>query len=106
MEFLKLQDMDLKDKKVILAGCVEEESATSRGARNLIKKFKPNYIIVGEPSGVGNITIGYKGRLLVDYKSSKQITHTAGKNLGVIEDAFDYYYKISQIKKLVFCKEY
>jgi LysW-gamma-L-lysine carboxypeptidase len=49
--------------KLVVASVVEEE-ATSRGIKNLIKDgISADYAIFGEPSGVGNITIGYKGNL-------------------------------------------
>jgi LysW-gamma-L-lysine carboxypeptidase len=49
--------------KILVASVVEEE-ATSRGVRHLITQgIKADYAIFGEPSGVENITIGYKGQI-------------------------------------------
>ena len=49
--------------KILIASVVEEE-ATSRGVRHLITQgIKADYAIFGEPSGVENITIGYKGQI-------------------------------------------
>jgi LysW-gamma-L-lysine carboxypeptidase len=49
--------------KVLLAAVVEEE-ATSRGVRHLITQgITADYAIFGEPSGVENVTIGYKGQI-------------------------------------------
>ena len=49
--------------KVLLVSAVEEE-ATSKGIKHVIKHgLKADYAIFGEPSGVENITIGYKGGL-------------------------------------------
>lgn len=51
-------------KGKILVACVVEEEATSRGIRHLITQgINANYAIFGEPSGVENITIGYKGQV-------------------------------------------
>lgn len=83
--------LDSDNLKIIVAGCVEEESATSKGARALIKTIKPDYIIVGEPSGWSNITIGYKGRLLVDYHLTKPKKHSAGREPSTPEDAFSFW---------------
>jgi len=48
---------------IIFAGLVDEEG-NATGVKNLIKnKIDVDYAIFGEPSGIGNITIGYKGRL-------------------------------------------
>jgi len=49
--------------KILIASVVEEE-ATSRGVRHLITQgIEADYAIFGEPSGVENITIGYKGQI-------------------------------------------
>ncbi len=49
--------------KVIVA-CVSDEEGNGLGARALLNSgVKADYAIFGEPSGVDNITIGYKGRL-------------------------------------------
>jgi LysW-gamma-L-lysine carboxypeptidase len=55
---------DPKFKGKILIACVVEEEATSRGVRHLITQgIKADYAIFAEPSGVENITIGYKGQI-------------------------------------------
>ena len=49
--------------KILVAAVVEEE-ATSRGVKHLITQgITANYAIFGEPSGVENVTIGYKGQI-------------------------------------------
>ena len=49
--------------KILIASVVEEE-ATSKGVRHLITQgITADYAIFGEPSGVENITIGYKGQI-------------------------------------------
>ena len=41
-----------------------EEEATSRGVKHLITQgIKADFAIFGEPSGVENVTIGYKGQI-------------------------------------------
>ena len=53
-----------KGKGKILVASVVEEEATSRGVKHLITQgIKADYAIFGEPSGVENITIGYKGQI-------------------------------------------
>lgn len=63
--------------RVVVIGAVEEEAATSKGARYVTEHFTPTACIIGEPSGVARITLGYKGRLLVDYRLTRPIAHTA-----------------------------
>lgn len=48
---------------IIFAGVVDEER-NATGVKELVKsKLFPDYAIFGEPSGISNITIAYKGRL-------------------------------------------
>ncbi len=88
--------------RYVVVGAVEEESASSRGARFIRDRFLaegeaqarafgqarntgeracvselPAACIIGEPSGWDAITLGYKGRLLVDYVAERPAGHTA-----------------------------
>lgn len=82
--------------RVIVIGAVEEESATSKGARFAATQYQPNYCIIGEPSGWDGVTLGYKGRILVDYMGRKPMAHTAGKEQGVAETAVSWWNGIDQ----------
>jgi len=73
--------------RVIVVGAVEEEAATSRGARHVLTQHDPDMAIIGEPSNWDRITIGYKGRLLADYSLERPMAHTAGAQQGVCEIA-------------------
>lgn len=62
---------------ITLAGCVEEECETSRGANYLSKSLpEPDYLINGEPSGWNGITIGYKGSIRFKYVLALQRSAT------------------------------
>jgi len=63
--------------RVVVVGAVEEEIATSRGAYYIRDRFDPDACIIGEPSTAERITLGYKGRLLVDYKLRQPMTHSS-----------------------------
>jgi predicted acetylornithine/succinylornithine family transaminase/N-acetyl-ornithine/N-acetyl-lysine deacetylase len=65
-------------RPIVVVGAVEEEAATSRGARGVIDRYRPVACIIGEPSGSQAVTIGYKGRLLVDGCVENQLSHSAG----------------------------
>ena len=52
-------DVD-KDWQIIVVGAMDEEGE-SQGARHLIKKFQPEFAIIGEPSQWNRVTLGYKG---------------------------------------------
>lgn len=63
--------------KILVASVVEEE-ATSRGVRHLITQgIEANYAIFGEPSGVENITIGYKGQIQLKIVIKTQTGHAS-----------------------------
>lgn len=81
--------------RVVVVGAVEEEAATSKGARMICKRFDggqnpiPVACIIGEPSGWQRVTLGYKGRLLVELKATQPMMHTAGPDAGVATVAVD-----------------
>lgn len=77
--------------RVVVIGAVEEESATSKGARHAAKCFNPDICIIGEPSGWDGLTLGYKGRLLIDYALEQPMSHTAGPQTGVAEQAVEWW---------------
>jgi predicted acetylornithine/succinylornithine family transaminase/N-acetyl-ornithine/N-acetyl-lysine deacetylase len=65
-------------RPVVIVGAVEEEAATSRGARAVVERYQPSACIIGEPSGSEAVTIGYKGRLLVECVATRSSSHSAG----------------------------
>ncbi len=63
--------------KVVVVGAVEEEGS-SKGAFHLLKTLEfPSYLIIGEPSGVEGITLGYKGSLFVRKTFISEVSHSA-----------------------------
>ncbi|NLX42590.1 MAG: [LysW]-lysine hydrolase [Chloroflexi bacterium] len=82
----------LRNLRVIIVGAVEEESASSRGARFVAEHLaQPDLVVIGEPSRWNRITLGYKGRLLVDYELRRNMSHTAGPRRSVCESAVAYW---------------
>lgn len=77
--------------RLIVIGAVEEESASSRGARHVASRYSPDACVIGEPGGWDGITIGYKGRLLLQYDLSRDMGHTAGQHSGVAEAAIAWW---------------
>ncbi len=75
--------------RVVVVGAVEEEAATSKGARFVRDRFDgreeplPTACLIGEPSGWSRATLGYKGRLLVELEAEQAMAHTAGPDAGV-----------------------
>lgn len=75
--------------RLVVVGAVEEEAATSKGARHIARRFDggrepvPVACLIGEPSHWHRITLGYKGRLLLDLHASQAMAHTAGPDASV-----------------------
>jgi LysW-gamma-L-lysine carboxypeptidase len=92
-----------RDLRLVVAGAVEEEAATSRGARWLLRRFDgkteplPVTCIIGEPSGWHRVTLGYKGRLLVELEARRAMTHTAGPDPGVAVAAVELWQQIDEL---------
>jgi LysW-gamma-L-lysine carboxypeptidase len=82
--------------RLVVIGAVEEESATSKGARFAAQCFSPDYCIIGEPSSWNSLTLGYKGRLLVDYNLQQPMSHTAGPHTSVAEEAVRWWTRLQE----------
>ena len=77
--------------RVVVIGAVEEEAATSRGARHALSRFQPDLCVIGEPSRWDRITLGYKGRLLLDWRWEGGLAHSAGDAPSPAERALEYW---------------
>ena len=81
--------------RLVVVGAVEEEAATSKGARFIRDRFDgrreppPAACVIGEPSGWPRVTLGYKGRLLVELEAAQPMAHSAGPEAGVATLAVD-----------------
>ena len=76
--------------QLTVVGAVEEETASSRGARHLLAAAaKPQYCVIGEPSGWERLTLGYKGRLVADLQWRAAFSHSAGPGRLPAEQAVD-----------------
>lgn len=81
-------------RPLVVVGAVEEESATSRGARAVVERYRPAACIIGEPSGSRAVTIGYKGRLLVEYRLTRPMSHSAGAQEHSNEVAVSFWERV------------
>ncbi len=79
------------DLRVIVIGAVEEEAATSRGAHYALSQYQPDFCVIGEPSQWDRITLGYKGRLLLDWRWEGGLAHSAGEAPSPAERALRYW---------------
>ena len=81
--------------RIVVVGAVEEEAATSKGARFIASRFDgtndrvPDACIIGEPSHWNRVTLGYKGRLLLDLAAEQPMAHTAGPDASIASVVVD-----------------
>jgi len=89
------EEIASSDKRIVVIGAVEEEAATSRGAQQAVADFSPpDFCIVGEPSSWSAVTLGYKGRLLLDYELEISLKHSAAPGKLVCEQAVDFWNEV------------
>lgn len=82
--------------RVMVAGVVDEEGR-GRGIRQILQdRIDVNYALFGEPSGLSNITIGYKGRLSVRVLCETEAGHASIPEVfrNAIEKAYGLWKKI------------
>ncbi|MCU0514427.1 MAG: [LysW]-lysine hydrolase [Anaerolineae bacterium] len=82
------------DVTLMVVGAVEEECPTSKGAHYLKDHVTPALCIIGEPSAWDRITLGYKGRVLVEWRWHGGLAHSAGRELSPVDRAFEYRQKV------------
>lgn len=90
--------------RIIVVGTVDEEGK-SRGIRSLIeKKVRADYAIFGEPSGVENITIAYKGSCHLRLTCRTRTGHSSAPWFfrNAVEEALDLW---RQLQKIHFLEE-
>ena len=63
--------------QILVIGAVDEEG-DSTGARDLILRYQPEWVIVGEPSRWERVTLGYKGSAWAEVSLRTPLAHSAG----------------------------
>lgn len=82
--------------RLVIIGATEEEAASSRGAHAARDRYRPDFCVIGEPSGWDRITLGYKGRLLVSYHYRQPVAHSAGEQRAAPEVMVDFWRAVEQ----------
>lgn len=80
--------------RVVVIGAVEEEYVTSKGAQFAAAQYQPELCIIGEPSSWDRLTLGYKGRLLLEWTWRGPLAHSASQQPSGPERAFDDWQRI------------
>jgi LysW-gamma-L-lysine carboxypeptidase len=86
-------------KRITVVGAVEEEYVTSKGARHILDRYDPDYVVIGEPSNWDAVTLGYKGRLVIDYRLTRPMSHTATRELVPAEEAIIFWQKLQDFAR-------
>ena len=86
----------LDGKRVIVIGAVEEEAPTSKGARFVAPLYRPDFCVIGEPSGWDRVTVAYKGALQFRYELVRDLKHTAADGPSASEEGIDFWNQLKQ----------
>ncbi len=70
--------------EIVVVGAVGEER-DSRGTRHLLPRTRPDFLIVGEPSGWDGVTIGYKGNLSLVLRLDGERAHLSSPAATTVE---------------------
>ena len=80
--------------QVMVIGAVGEEG-DSRGARWIVDKYRPQYAVIGEPSGWDRVTLGYKGSVLVKYRVEQPLAHPAAQAENAPQTAVAFWNRLA-----------
>jgi LysW-gamma-L-lysine carboxypeptidase len=77
----------------VVIGAVEEER-DSDGARFIVDRYKPDFLIVGEPNQWDRVALGYKGSAWANITVKRAQAHTASGEQTAAEIAVEVWLKI------------
>ncbi len=82
-----------EDCRVVVIGAVGEEG-DSRGAQFVRDRYKPDMLIIGEPSGWDRITLGYKGSAWFEYEVKRALAHTSANVESASQAAVSFWTRV------------
>jgi len=80
-------------RRLTVIGAVGEEG-DSRGAHFIKDKYRPQALIIGEPSAWDRITLGYKGSAWFDFECRRTLAHTSAQNESACEAAISFWNRL------------
>ncbi|MCG7409272.1 M20/M25/M40 family metallo-hydrolase [Paenibacillus sp. ACRRX] len=85
-----LQEVDVPEHgSLLVIGAVEEEISSSKGAYFIRDHYSADAVIIGEPSGEHNLTLGYYGLFKLRITIHRAQEHTAAKDsISVIDELY------------------
>ncbi|MBI4928807.1 MAG: [LysW]-lysine hydrolase [Anaerolineae bacterium] len=75
--------------RIVVIGALGEEG-DSRGARGILHEYRPDFAVIGEPSGWDHVTLGYKGSAWLEYVVTQDMVHTAAQAQSACETAVQF----------------
>ncbi len=84
----------LERARFVCVGATEEEVPSSKGAHFAAHQYRPDAVVIGEPSGWEGLTLGYKGRLVLHLHVSKPNFHTAGEGSSAGDDLTEAWFRV------------
>ncbi|MEU9992347.1 M20/M25/M40 family metallo-hydrolase [Streptomyces sp. NPDC048045] len=76
--------------RVMVVGAVGEEGS-SPGAHHLAGTVRPDAVVIGEPSGLGTVVLGYKGIVRWSVDVTRPGSHTSSPGPRAVEVAADHW---------------
>ncbi|MFJ3966489.1 [LysW]-lysine hydrolase [Streptomyces sp. NPDC090036] len=76
--------------RILVVGAVDEERE-SAGALHLVDRYAPDALVIGEPSGVDGVVLGYKGILRLRYEVERPAAHTSSPEEKATEVATEFW---------------
>jgi len=80
--------------RFVVIGAVGEEG-DSRGAQYVRDHYRPDLLIIGEPSGWDRITLGYKGSAWFEYEVKRTLAHTSADVESACEAAVSFWNRVT-----------
>ena len=84
-----------KGYRFVVIGAVGEEG-DSRGAQFVRDHYKPDMLIIGEPSGWDRVTLGYKGSAWFEYEVRRTLAHTSANVESACQAAVNFWNRVTE----------
>lgn len=85
--------------RLMVIGATEEEVSSSKGAYYVRDHYPADAVIIGEPSGVTQVAMGYYGLLKISVTVRKSMEHTAARDAKTsIEHAYE---RVSSLRAIM-----
>lgn len=79
--------------RFVVIGAVGEEG-DSRGAQWVRDHYRPDCLIIGEPSGWERVTLGYKGSAWYEYEVKRTLAHTSANIESACQAAVSFWNRV------------